>query len=318
MTLIAKLGFDGTSDEAAWTGHNRYNSPRYAVGGIGDFKVTAGGGGDRAITIAAGNATAKGMSAENTAPIVMNLSAPGSGTRHAMIVLRRNWTTNALSIVEITGSASVALPSRNTWSSISQIDDQPLALVAVTASQTSVGLITDLRTWQPAGGGVIIAQSILARSLFDDLIGAQVRVGDITYTRLLVGSSATWEPDQFEIISTTAFSRSTASFVNHEVQFRRVNDMVSMYALMQRHGAGGIPAGSNGNIGNELMFAITDARFHPRSIEAAFKSAGAGFMLSGTITAGGNVYLCSMPPGVTMPAAYGPFSIEATYIGKPM
>ncbi|HVH54481.1 MAG TPA: hypothetical protein VNA32_10180, partial [Actinomycetota bacterium] len=148
-------------------------SAEYGVLGDGDFKVTAVTGADRTVSIATGSAWGKGVFDTNSANITIQLDTISTGTRWDLIAIHRNWSGagGTTTVIKINGSSSKAIPARST--DPGNLDDQPLALVQVTAGQTQPTAIVDLRVW--AGNGGSHASDVLALNYLTRL-GAQVTI----------------------------------------------------------------------------------------------------------------------------------------------
>jgi len=176
---ITSAGYDGAVTELSWSKMiSGVGAAEYGVLGTNDFKVSAVIGSDRTVSIATGSAWGKGVFDTNDANITIQLDTISSGSRYDMIVIRRNWTGAAgtTTVTKINGSSSKMLPSRNIGAGV--LDDQPIALVQVTAGQTQPTAIIDLRAW--AGNGGMTAMDTLALSYLDRP-GGQVYVNGETW-----------------------------------------------------------------------------------------------------------------------------------------
>lgn len=143
--------YDGTVDEIAFsTGISRVGSSEYGVAGIGDYKVTAVSGVDRTVSVAAGAAWGKGIHDVLTAAQTIAIPSVASGNRWDLIAVHRVWGTNTTTIIRIAGNSTKAIPSRAIG--YGTTDDQPIALVRVTAGATTIQEIVDLRCWSGFGG----------------------------------------------------------------------------------------------------------------------------------------------------------------------
>ena len=185
-------GFEGSVNDERWARLvPRAGSNPYGVVEAGDCKVTVATG-DRRVTIARtaakGGAWGWGVFCEFTEATSLSLASVSVGSRWDLIVLRRNWSTKKVTPTVVQGSAAMALPSRETSPGV--LDDQPLALVLVTAGSTSITQIIDLRCFSSGGG--VLAMHELALGYLDH-IGASVRIGPITHLRGLDEKGApTW------------------------------------------------------------------------------------------------------------------------------
>jgi hypothetical protein len=177
---ITSVGYDGTVNETQWAQLIGEAGSRYGVAGAGDLKVTTLTGQDRTVTIAAGVAHGNGIydtlsTAENVGP----LPIVSSGTRWDTIVLRRNWSTNATTPMYLQGTAVQGIASGRVKNPGVQ-DDQPLALVQITAGQTLPTAIVDLRCWGGDGGVYAASDDALA---YLDSPGTDVWINGIEYVR---------------------------------------------------------------------------------------------------------------------------------------
>ena len=185
---ITSVGYAGTITDSNWRRMaTAAVGSLYGVDDFASFRPTAGTG-DRAVSLAPGGAFGLGVRDESDAPIVVTGAAVSSGSRWDLIVLRRNWGTKVTSAVIVPGSATRALPTRNTG--FGALNDQPIALVRFAAGQTRVQEIIDLRCI-PADAGVV-AFDTLSRSYLDR-VGTQVRIGNFLWTRTVDAlGSPTW------------------------------------------------------------------------------------------------------------------------------
>lgn len=169
---ITSVGFDGTINEVQWAALSWYLGADYAVFGLTNFRVTAVTGQDRTVSISTGTAYGHGVLSTNDAPISLQLPVIASGTRWDLVALRRNWSTNTASVVSVQGTSTQTVPSgRNANPGV--LDDQPLALVQVTAGQTLPTAVLDLRVFPSK---VYHAKSLLAFP--SPRLGTEVNVND--------------------------------------------------------------------------------------------------------------------------------------------
>lgn len=178
---IISAGYDGTVDEVQFASMiPKAGASEYGVDLSGDFAVSAVAGQDRTISVAPGKAWGHSVVDAMDINDTRALTAPGSGSRYDMIVIRRDWQPpgGATTIEVIEGGATkVSLPARNTGQ-MGVIDDQPIALVRVDAGSTTIGEIIDLRCWARNGG--VTAKSDLALQYLG-VIGAVVEINNIVY-----------------------------------------------------------------------------------------------------------------------------------------
>ena len=146
MALTA-AGFDGPLAEGdlaviVAAGGQPYGAPESP----GDLKVTTVTGQVLTVAVAAGNVTGWGVRVKSTTSLTLALGSIASGTRWDLVYLRRDWTTNTVTIGSRPGTATKAYPAaRNVTPGT--VDDQPLALVQVTAGQSLPTAVVDLRVF---------------------------------------------------------------------------------------------------------------------------------------------------------------------------
>lgn len=185
-------GGDGSIDATHWAQIQEELGEAYGVSGAADWKVTTVSGVDRTVRVAAGSGFGRGVYdvvAGDTAPTVQ-LDVVSSGSRFDLVVARRTWgVTPATTFTKVPGTGSQSIPSgRLTGPGI--VDDQPLALVQVTAGSSNAVVVKDLRTW---ASKVITAADLMA--LVDAKYGDEAVVGDTRYRYVLDASgSLRWTP----------------------------------------------------------------------------------------------------------------------------
>lgn len=183
---IISVGYDGPVTESQWAEMiKKVGSSDYGVVGLNDWKVTSVTGSTRTISIAAGKGWGHGVFDENTGNVTLTLDSVSSGSRWDLIVMRRDWTgTGGASTFEkVNGSSVKEIPSsRATGPGI--IDEQPIALVQISAGSTLPTAIVDLRVW--SGNGGMITDNWLALTYLDSL-GTQVLTNTDSkiYTRII-------------------------------------------------------------------------------------------------------------------------------------
>lgn len=154
---IISVGYDGAVTESQWSDMiKKIGSAEYGVVNSGDWKVTPVTGADRTVSIAPGKGWGHGIFDENTTPVQVQLDPVASGVRYDLIVMRRDWTGigGSSTFAKVTGNSEVKIPVGRTKGP-GVIDEQPIALVQVSAGQTAVGTIRDLRCWAGNGGMVM-------------------------------------------------------------------------------------------------------------------------------------------------------------------
>lgn len=170
---FTSYGYDTTTGnpytEIAWAdAHPLIGSGMYGVRSGSDWKVTAVTGADRTVSIAPGFGWGYGVIDQTVANDTIQLDTITSGSRWDLIAARRDWTPTAgeSKFVKINGGSTKAIPGGRLVTQ-GQIDDQPLALVQVTAGQTQPTAIVDLRCWATNGG--VVAKDDLAKNYLNRL-----------------------------------------------------------------------------------------------------------------------------------------------------
>lgn len=180
-------GYDTTATtpytEGAWAdAHPSIGLATYGVRSPTHWKVTAVAGQDRTVSIAAGQGFGHGITDKTYDNETLQLDTIASGSRWDLIAVRRDWTPTAgvSKFVKVNGGATPVIPGgRN--SNPGGIDDQPLALVQVTAGQTQPTSIIDLRTWS-GDGGAVVAGHDLVRS-FLNATGTRLNINGYDWIR---------------------------------------------------------------------------------------------------------------------------------------
>jgi hypothetical protein len=207
-------GYDTTTTspytEIAWANaHPAIGASAYGVRSSTDWAVTAVAGADRTVSIAAGFGWGHGVTDSTVANETIQLDTVSSGSRWDLIVARRDWTPTAgvTSFVKVNGGSTQTIPGGRLVGP-GNIDDQPLALVQVTAGQTQPTAIIDLRCWASNGGAV--AKDVLAKSYLD-IVGASVYIGGMVW-RYIPGANdvpewvASGEVTTYAPIAVTGYS----------------------------------------------------------------------------------------------------------------
>jgi hypothetical protein len=176
---ITSVGYDGSVTEVEWAGLAQFVGSAYAVGGLNDWRVETVAGQDRTVRILPGTGYGHGVADLSDANVTLQLPTIGSGTRWDLVVARRDWQPpgGTTTFTHVTGTATQQIPAgRKSGPGVE--DDQPLALVQVTAGQTLPTGIVDLRVLPSK---VLSVWSLLA--LPDATIGTVARVGPVEYIR---------------------------------------------------------------------------------------------------------------------------------------
>lgn len=189
-------GYDTTTvnpyTEAAWAdAHPSIGLAKYGVRSPLHWKVTAVAGQDRTVSIAAGEGFGCGVTDKTVDNETIQLDTIGSGSRWDLIAVRRDWTPTGgqSQFVKVNGGSTKTIPGgRQTGAG--NIDEQPVALVQVTAGQTQPTAIVDLRTWSGDGGG-FVANDDLVRSFLNST-GTRINVNGLDWLRR-VGANDTPE-----------------------------------------------------------------------------------------------------------------------------
>jgi len=194
--VFTSHGYDTTSTnpytETAWAdAFPSIGLASYGVRSPLDWKVTPVAGQDRTVSIGAGWGFGHGVTDSTYQNDTIQLDTIGSGSRWDMIAVRRDWTPTAgvTKFVKVNGGATAVIPGGR-QANPGGIDDQPLALVQVTAGQTQPTAIIDLRTWSGDGGGLIGAHDLVRTFL--NRTGTRISIGDIDWLRR-VGANDTPE-----------------------------------------------------------------------------------------------------------------------------
>lgn len=189
-------GYDTTTvnpyTETAWAdAFPSIGTAKYGVRSPLHWKVTAVAGQDRTVSIGAGEGFGCGVTDKTVDNETIQLDTISSGSRWDLIAVRRDWTPTGgeSKFVKVNGGSTKTIPGgRQTGPG--NIDEQPIALVQVTAGQTQPTAIVDLRTWS-GDGGAIVANDDLVRSFLNST-GTQITIGGTTWTRR-VGANDTPE-----------------------------------------------------------------------------------------------------------------------------
>lgn len=177
-------GYDTTTGnpytETAWAdAHPLIGSGQYGVRSGGDWLVTAVTGADRTVSIAPGFGFGGGVTDLTVDNETIQLDTITSGSRWDLIVARRDWTPTAgeSKFMKINGGSAKAIPGGRLMTP-GGIDDQPLALVQVTAGQTQPTAIVDLRCWATNGG--MVAKDDLAKAYLNKL-GTELYINGVEW-----------------------------------------------------------------------------------------------------------------------------------------
>ena len=175
--VIQSIGYGGTVTEdntSLWLPDA--GGVPYTVDGIDGFAPSVNTGTARAVTVKAGMAAGCGIRDVMDEDAVVTFDEVTSGSRWDMLVLRRSWAgaggVTVLAVVKGTSSQNATFGMRNQGPGT--VDDQPLALVQVTAGQTQPTGLIDLRVWRGLGGAVAASDSVRQ---YITTIGARLLIG---------------------------------------------------------------------------------------------------------------------------------------------
>jgi hypothetical protein len=201
---IDSIGYPGTiAPGPKWAQAQMGLGRRYWAKSPSDCKVTPKTDGTRQVNISAGWIGGQGIVDHNLATFVVALPTVSSGTRWFPIYARRNWNAGSIGTTFVSGATGLTsadvLPSRNTDGDGSGggtgLDDQPLALVPLTAGATVPGTPIDLRVFASAEAGPMVASSEMVLQYMNN-VGDQIRIGNTTWTRVINSSGApVWDRD---------------------------------------------------------------------------------------------------------------------------
>lgn len=171
------------------------------VDGQNDYRCTVAAG-DRTVRVDTGVAHAGGVRVVNDAAINVQLDAIGSGSRWDLIRLTRNWSgSGSVSVTKLTGTSVKAIPGAAN-DTLGAIHDQWIALARVTAGQTAVQELIDLRL---SAHKVYTARDLLA---VPKRLGIEAVVNDVRY-RCVAGNGGVLDFVETETAS-RAFHRTVS------------------------------------------------------------------------------------------------------------
>lgn len=257
MTIVSK-GYEGTiAPNVPWAQMNQAYGHEYVASHYDAGRVSIVPGGTRTVRVNAGpvvNGLQTGIGGHGvfdaitaSEDIAITASLPSTGqVKWYLIVARRTWqTTQATSFVAITGTASEALPSRNTTPGT--IDDQPLALVQITGGQTVPTAVRDLRPLSRNGVYVVDpAARDLVMSYFNQ-VGYRLVVGTQEFTRVASSDgTVSWSPRE-SLANVTVFGDGWEATpgASNVPRVRRVGNQVFLYGSVRKRPTG---SGSGSNL----------------------------------------------------------------------
>lgn len=184
---IISVGYDGSVNEAQWADMiKKIGSSDYGVVGAGHWKVTGVPAALRTVSVAVGKGWGHGIFDEINSNVTLELDVVASGFRWDLIAMRRDWTGagGSSTIIKVNGTSAKDIPTGRA-SGPGLIDDQPLALVQVTAGQSQPTAVIDLRCW--GGNGGMAAANVLSLNYLKS-IGAFCTVGNRRWTCVIDSS----------------------------------------------------------------------------------------------------------------------------------
>ncbi len=224
----SSIGYAGTVNDRQWAGmHPRVGQAAYGVAGFADWRVTAAAG-TRVVQVAAGTGWGRGiMDTTDAVEVLPSLASVPSGTRWDLIVARRDWDAKTTTFKVVAGGSTKAIPPR-TVSLFGGVDEQPLALVRVSAGSSAIAEIVDLRVFTGAGGAY--ARDELALQ-YNTQTGTVLRIGDVEYSRVLNGSgTGVWVSSNMGDTGwvNVTLGAKWAAVAGYPVRVRRIGDIVHL------------------------------------------------------------------------------------------
>lgn len=176
---LTSVGYAGSVTSADWADLTAAFGAQYGVGGAADWKVTTVAGQDRTVSVAVGSGFGHGILDTTDAAETIQLATVGSGSRWDTIVARRTWATPVTTLIAVQGTSTRGI-SASRQSNPGVVDDQPIALVQVTAGQQLPTSVVDLRCWRGNGGMVAASNDALG---YLDAAGSAVWVDGVEWVR---------------------------------------------------------------------------------------------------------------------------------------
>jgi hypothetical protein len=272
-------GYDTTTGnpytEISWAeAHPVIGSGRYGVKSAPDWAVSAVTGADRTVSIAPGFGYGSGVIDKTVANDTIQLDTISSGSRWDLIVARRDWTPTAgeTKFMKINGGSTKAIPGGRLMTP-GGIDDQPLALVQVTAGQTQPTAIVDLRCFANNGG--MVAKDDLVKGYLNQ-VGTEIYING-TEWRYIVGANDV--PEWVTMNEPTVYAPTGAT------GWAITGDITSEPAGMKRRITVDVTAKRTGG-----AFTLDSDAWEPVAavIPSAVQASGPVKYLSVVITGGGN------------------------------
>lgn len=296
---ITSVGYDGTVDESQWASMvSKVGGYEYGIDKAGDFAITQSAG-TRMVSISAGLAWGRGVMDISDAPVILQLDSVSTGSRYDLIALRRTWgpaNGGPTEIVVVKGTSAKTIPSGR-QSNPGVVDDQPLALVRVTAGVASIPEIIDLRIWG-RNGGQLYARNDLVR-IYLSSPGTEINVNGIEW-RLIVDANSTALWEKSGPVSDTGWNR-TSDFTHwwggsdSYIIYRVRNGVCQIRVGFDRLGDPlDVPA--SGNITNVKVGAVPNIA-RPSDNYAVLSSGDTGALASAVVRSNGDIQLVAVSPG---------------------
>src|SRR5690606_32801323 len=211
---ITSYGYAGTvAPNDVWARMQYGLGRRYWVFDGNDCLVTPSTTEVRGVDVATGWMGAWGIVDRITSKETVQLPAVSTGTEYFLIVARRSWGTNQETTIEYTNvgtSVPTSLASHlERGTPGTDDDDQPLALVALGAGQTTVQVVYDLRVFGTGTGSGMWMTNEVPDGYYNALSGGSGVTGTefrfpsglVVRRGLTANGSGTWHKDPLVVIS---------------------------------------------------------------------------------------------------------------------
>jgi hypothetical protein len=318
---ITGVGFDGTVNETQDALRSRFlGNVLPVVDSRDDLAVTIDTGSARSVRVAAGACWVPGVMISNSVEAFLQFDiVPTAGqSRWDALVLRVNWSNNTVTLTKVNGTASAAptetLPPGLTYNP-GVLYDYVLALVKVTAGQTSPTGLTPWRMWSSKR---YMADSLAP--LGNATLGTEVMLknGKRYRYQLDASNNLTWVqqglvttvPSPVATIATGwAFSTTYPSRYRVDATGTHL-----IYEITVRRTGATLRFGADGSIGDSLLCTVTGPKPDSvwGSIPVQFRCLGGvaatslnGIAAFGYIRNDGGVCLEAGPPNAYIPTRTG-------------
>lgn len=290
----------------------------YWCNNLSGIKPTPKSGGTRQVHLSYGQFGGQGIhDSLSSGGTDVTLPTVESGTKNFMIVARRNWNPDDMgttfTYIEM-GSSTAVLPEREHDAQVaggSGIDDQPIAIVSLTAGDTEPKIVADLRVFGGTSRGLYTAYDERVMQYLDEY-GTQVVIGNVTWTRRGDG----WRPSR-EIIRSgpglgnpLSVSSAGGGWVTvGELNCKGTRDGNQRYLYLQARKAKGGDhvnfSSGTGHVNNTAVLSVDNADWKPphdlSAVAFEYKATDSG-VYGGVAryTANGNFIILSGAPGTTI------------------